>query len=72
LPVAQAVPADRLPKSTQACVPDAQLVIPVMHEVGFVEQFAFAVQVTQAPEPLQTMFVPQLAPLALSLPSTQL
>src|SRR5262245_25837368 len=58
----QAVPADRLPKSVQTGAPVAQLTMPVLHGVGFVVQFAFAVQATQAPLLLHTMFVPQLVP----------
>jgi hypothetical protein len=67
----QADPAERLPKSRQTWAPVAQLVTPVLHAVGLVEQLAFAVHATQVPEPLQTMFVPQLVPPGLSTPSVQ-
>ena len=71
MPPPQAVPGDLLPKSRQTCVPVAQLVMPVLHGVGFVEQFEFAVHAPQVPLPLQTMLVPQLAPPGLLLSSTQ-
>ncbi len=48
--------------STQVCVPVEHDVVPWTHWFGFVEQGWLAVQVLQTPEPLQTMFVPQLAP----------
>src|SRR4029079_1064861 len=69
--VPQVVPADRLPKSRQTGAPVWQLTMPVLHAVGFVEQFALGVQVLQAPLPSQTMLVPQLAPPVLLPPSTQ-
>jgi hypothetical protein len=71
MPLPQAVPADLLPKSRQACVPVAQLVMPVLHGVGFVAQFAFAVHAPQVPFPSHTMFVPQLVPPGLLSTSTQ-
>ena len=71
LSVPQTVPADRLPKSWQTGAPDAQLTIPVLHDVGFVAQFAFAVQVTHAPLPSQTLSVPQLVPPGLLTSSAQ-
>ena len=49
MPVPQAVPPDRLPKSTQTGVPVWQLTMPVLHAVGFVEQFALGVQALQLP-----------------------
>ena len=45
--------------------------MPVLQGVGFEVQFAFAVQATQVPLPLQTMFVPQLVPPALLASSAQ-
>lgn len=71
MPLPQADPADRLPKSWQTGAPVWQLTMPVLQGVGFVEQFAFAVQVPQAPLPSQTMLVPQLVPPGLLLPSAQ-
>jgi hypothetical protein len=65
------VPADRLPKSRQTGAPVKQLVMPVLHGVGLVEQFAFAVQAAQVPDPLHTMLVPQVVPPARSASSTQ-
>jgi len=67
----QAVPAERLPKSWQTGAPVRQLTMPVLHAVGFVEQFAFGVQLPQPPLPSQTMLVPQLVPPDLLTPSTQ-
>jgi len=69
--VPQAVPAERLPKSWQTGAPVEQLTMPVLHAVGFVEQFALGVHVAQVPLPSQTMLLPQLVPPALLLPSTQ-
>ena len=71
MPVPQAVPPDRLPKSTQTGVPVWQLTMPVLHAVGFVEQFALGVQALQLPLPSHTMLVPQLVPPTLLVPSTQ-
>jgi len=68
----QAVPADRLPKSRQTAAPVWQLVMPVLHAVGLVEQFAFAEHATQVPDPLQAMLVPQPVPPGLLTSSTQL
>ena len=67
----QPVPADRLPKSRQAGAPVWQLVMPVLHAVGLVEQFAFAVHETQVPDPLQAMLLPQPVPPGLLTSSTQ-
>jgi hypothetical protein len=69
--VPQDVPADRLPKSRQTGEPVWQLTMPVLHGVGFVVQFAFAVQAVQTPDPLQNMLLPQLVPPVLSVSSTQ-
>jgi hypothetical protein len=69
--VPQPVPAERLPKSWQTGAPVWQLTIPVLHTVGFVAQFAFAVHAPQAPLPSQTRLVPQLVPAALLAPSVQ-
>jgi hypothetical protein len=69
--VPQPVPADRLPKSWQTGAPVVQLMIPVLHGVGFVEQFMFAMHPTQAPAPSQTLSVAQVVPGALLAPSVQ-
>src|SRR5580765_324634 len=45
--------------------------MPVLQGVGFVVQFAFAVQAMQAPDPLQTMLVPHAVPPGLLASSTQ-
>ena len=71
MPAPQPVPGDLLPKSRQTGAPVAQLVMPVLHGVGFVVQLVLAVQATQAPALLQTMFMPQLVPPGLLLSSTQ-
>jgi len=71
MPVPQALPADLLPKSTQTGAPVWQLVMPVLQAVGLVEQFAFAVHAVHAPDPLQTMLVPQPVPPGLAASSTQ-
>jgi hypothetical protein len=65
-----AVPADRLPKSRQTGAPVRQLMMPVLHAVGLVEQFALGVHAPQAPLPSHTMFAPQLVPPGLLMPST--
>jgi hypothetical protein len=64
-------PADRLPKSTQTGAPVEQLTMPVLQAVGFVVQFACAVQETHAPLPSQTLSAPQVVPPALFASSTQ-
>jgi len=69
--VPQVDPAERLPKSRHTAAPVWQLVIPVLQGVGFEVQFAFAVQATQVPLPLQTMLVPQPVPPALFASSAQ-
>jgi hypothetical protein len=71
IPAPQAVPPDRLPKSRQTGVPVWQLTIPVLHAVGFVEQFALGVQAAQVPLLSHTMLAPQLVPPILLPPSTQ-
>jgi hypothetical protein len=71
MPVPHAVPADRLPKSRHTAAPVTQLMMPVLHGVGFVVQFVLAVHATQAPSASQTMFVPQLVPAGLLAPSAQ-
>jgi hypothetical protein len=71
LSVPQLVPAPLLPASTQVVVPVEQDVVPFLQGAfGLPEQSLPAVQDTQVPEPLQTMFVPQLVPAPLLLPST--
>ena len=67
----QLVPAALLPASMHVIAPVEQDVIPFLQAAfGFVVQPLPAVHVPHAPEPLQTMFVPQLVPAALLLPST--
>jgi hypothetical protein len=48
--------------STQTCVPVAQENTPFLQKVGLVVHAPPAVQETQLPALLQTMLVPQLAP----------
>src|SRR5262245_57849800 len=45
--------------------------MPVLHGVGLVEQFAFAVQAAQLPPPSHTMLAPQLVPAGLLPTSAQ-
>jgi hypothetical protein len=45
--------------------------MPVLHGVGLVVQLAFAMQVMQAPDPLQTMLLPQAVPPGLLASSAQ-
>ena len=71
IPVPQVVPADLLPKSRHTGDPVWQLTMPVLHAVGFVVQFAFAVQAPHVPAALQTMLVPQLVPAGLLASSAQ-
>ena len=52
-------------------VPVVQDVVPFLQAVGLVVQPVPAVQAPQTPEPLQTMFVPQLVPAALLVPLMQ-
>ena len=69
--VPQLVPADLLPASMHVIAPVVQDVVPFLQAApGFVVQLLPAVHVPHAPEPLQTMFVPQAVPAALLLPST--
>jgi hypothetical protein len=69
--VPQLVPAAMLLPSTQVIVPDEQAVMPLRHGFGLPVQAMPAVQLPQAPEPLQTRLLPQLVPAALLVPSTQ-
>jgi hypothetical protein len=58
--------------STQTGAPVEQAIMPFLQALfGLVVQDWPAVQATQVPEPLQTMFGPQLAPAPLLPPSTQ-
>jgi hypothetical protein len=69
--VPQLVPAALLPASMHVIEPVEHDVIPFLQAAfGFVVQPLPGVHVPHAPEPLQTMFVPQLVPAALLLPST--
>ena len=66
----QLVPGALLPPSTQVWAPLEQSVVPFLQALfGLVVHDAPAVQATQEPEPLQTMFVPQLVPAPLFEPS---
>ena len=67
--VPQLVPAPLLPPSMHVIAPVVQDVVPFLQAVGLVVQPVPAVQAPQTPEPLQTMFVPQLVPAALLPPS---
>jgi hypothetical protein len=59
-----------LPLSMQVCEPVMQDVVPFLHALfGLVVQALPAAQGTQAPEPLQTMLVPQLVPAVRLVPS---
>jgi len=69
--VPQVVPVIFCVLLTHAIVPVVQVVRPVKQGFGFVVQAWFAVHVPQFPLPSQTMFVPQLVPPILLLPSTQ-
>jgi len=70
--VPQLVPAILSPPSTHSWVPVEHEVVPFLQAlVGFVVHETPAVQATQVPAPLQTMFVPQLTPGDLLLPLTQ-
>jgi hypothetical protein len=63
--VPQLVPADLLPESRHTCTPEVQEVTPVRQAPGFVVQAWPAVQLTHAPAPSQTWFVPQPVPAGL-------
>jgi len=70
--VPQLTPGLLLVPSTQTGAPLVQAIIPFLQALlGLVVQDMPAVQATQVPEPLQTMFVPQLAPADLLPPSMQ-
>jgi hypothetical protein len=58
-------------ESTQVWAPVWQLVTPALHLFGLVEQARPAVQLTHAPVPLQTRFVPQPVPADLLLDAAQ-
>ena len=45
--------------------------MPVLHGLGLVEQFALAVQAMHAPDSLQNMLVPQPVPDSWAMPSVQ-
>jgi hypothetical protein len=68
----QMVPAALLLPSTHVIAPVEHDVVPFLQAAfGLVAQALPAVHATHVPAPLQTMFVPQPAPAALLLPSTQ-
>jgi hypothetical protein len=69
--VPQLVPADLLPPSTQVCAPDEHEVVPFLQTLGLVVQAAPAVHDTQLPDPLQTWFMPHVAPAGVLPPSMQ-
>jgi hypothetical protein len=69
--VPQLVPGALSPPSVQVMLPALHEVVPFLHAVGLPVQDWPAVQATQAPEPLQTMLVPQLTPGALLVSSRQ-
>jgi hypothetical protein len=70
--VPQDVPGALLPLSMQVCAPVVQDVVPFLHALfGLVVQALPVAQGTQAPEPLQTMLVPQLTPGPRLVPSAQ-
>src|SRR5438874_691350 len=71
MPSLQPVRSGLLLPSTQVWLPVAQEVTPFLQTLGFPVQALPAVQATQAPVPLHTMFVPQPVPAALSPPSMQ-
>lgn len=71
--VPQLVPAALGLASTQAWAPVLHEVTPLRHDgLGLVPQAVPAVHDTQAPEPLQTRFEPQLVPAVLLPESLQL
>ena len=69
--VPQLVPPVLLLPSAQVMPPVMQEFVPFLQMLGLPVQEPPAVQETQAPEPLQTMLVPQLRPGALLPPSMQ-
>jgi hypothetical protein len=69
--VPQLVPAALLPPSMQVIAPVEHEVAPFLQLPGLPVQACPAVHETQAPEPLQTMLVPQPVPAGLLPPSTQ-
>src|SRR5260221_41973 len=71
MPSLQPVRSGLLPPSMQVCAPVTQEVTPFLQTLGFEVQEPPAVQATQVPAPLQTMFVPQPVPAALLPASTQ-
>src|SRR6185312_4308691 len=62
------VPLAALPDSVQTGPPVSQVVTPVRQGLPETVQAAFAWQAVQVPVALQTLFVPQLAPAATSVP----
>src|SRR6185503_18772517 len=69
--VPQLVPPILLLPSAQVIEPVVQEETPFLQMLGLPVHAPPAVQGTHAPEPLQTMFVPQLTPGLLLVPSTQ-
>jgi len=69
--IQQLAPAALLPPSTQVMAPVEHDVTPSWQTPGLPVQEVLAVQATQPPEPLQTMFVPQPMPGDLLVPSVQ-
>jgi hypothetical protein len=66
--VPQEVPFATFPDSVQTDAPVLQEVVPVRHGFPLTLQLAPAVQLTQLPVELQTLFVPQLVPAATRVP----
>jgi hypothetical protein len=64
-PAPQSVLSGLLPLSTQVSAPVPHQVTPTLQTLGLVLQATPAVQSTQLALPLQTLFVPQDAPVAL-------
>jgi hypothetical protein len=66
--VPQEVPLATFPDSVQTAAPVSQDVVPFRHGLPLTLQVAPTVQLTQLPVEPQTLFVPQLAPAASSVP----
>jgi hypothetical protein len=69
--VPQLVPGDLLVSSTQVMAPLEQAVTPFLQVPGLLPHAIPAVHELHAPEPLQTMLVPQLVPPVFAVPLTQ-
>jgi hypothetical protein len=69
--VPQLTPGDLLLPSLHVIAPVAQDVVPLRQADGLPVHEEPAVQDTQPPAPLQTMFVPQLVPAVFGVPFVQ-